>query len=237
MPITFNRLTTPLASTTNQSTAYTMAAAGTTGADEILIAFTSCAGNATIGTMSGGGLTWTNITSQTKNAGADVCGVFWAYAATATSVQPSYTPNAAATGCIIHCIRVAGSTGDASGPNLQQVTATATGTTANPTITFGTATLAANGILIFAANGTNNAAQFTAPSTPAGWVEINEANFNTPTNGSQVSSLTNGGTSTTYTWTNANTTSWRTFGLEFVSVSSAGKTQTIFLVDDNDGAF
>lgn len=211
MPVSFTLLSASLASTANQSTAYT-GNAGTAQAQDILVAFTLCSGNATVGTMAGGGLTWNNLTSQTKNAGADVCGVFWAFVSTTGSVTPSYTPNAAATGCIIHCVRVAGSTGNASSLNLQQVVATATGTTANPTITFGSATLTNNGILIFCGNGTNSTTQFTAPT---GFTELSEVAYNTPANGAQVSSRASGGTATTYTWTNANTTSWRSFGLEF----------------------
>lgn len=211
MPVSFTLLSASLASTANQSTAYT-GTAGTAASQDILIAFVSASGNTTAGTMAGGGLTWTLLTSQTKNAGADICAVYWAYVATGVSVTPAYTPAAAATGCIIAVVRVAGSTGDAAGPNLQQTTATATGTTANPNVTFGAATLTANGILLFAANGTNSTTQFTAPT---GFTELSEVAFNTPTNGGQVSSRASGGTATTYTWTNANTTSWRTFGLEF----------------------
>jgi hypothetical protein len=212
MPVSFTLLATALASTTNQSTAYS-GTAGTCASQDLLISFVSCSGNTTAGTMAGGSLTWTLLTSQTKNAGADICAVFWAYAASGVSITPAYTPSAAATGCIMAVVRVAGSTGTAAGPNLQQATATATGTTANPTVTFGTATLTANGLLLFAVNGTNSTTQFTAPT---GFTELTEVAYNTPTNGGQVSSLTNGGTATTYTWTNANTTSWRTFGLEFV---------------------
>lgn len=213
MAVTFTSLATPLASTANQSTAYT-ATAGTAASQDLLIAFVSTSGNTTAGTMAGGGLTWTLLTSQTKNAGADICAVYWAFASTSVSVTPSYTPSAAATGCIISVIRVSGSTGSAAGPNLQQVTATATGTTANPTVTFGSATLTDNGILLLIANGTNSATQFTAPT---GFNEVIEVSYNTPANGAQVSERSTGGTATTYTWTNANTTSWRSFGLEFTA--------------------
>lgn len=213
MAVSFTLLSASLASTANQSTAYT-GNAGTAQSQDMLIAFTSCSGNATIGTMSGGGLTWTLLTSQTKNAGADVCGVFWAFVTTGASITPAYTPNAAATGCIMAVVRVAGSTASASGPNLQQAIATDTGTTANPTATFGTTTLTTNGILLFVANGTNSSTQFTAP---AGFTELDEVSYNTPANGGEVASRISGGVSNPSVWTNANTTSWRTFGLEFVA--------------------
>lgn len=212
MPVSFTLLSASLASTANQATAYT-GTAGTAASQDMLIAFVVASGNTTAGTMAGGGLTWNLLTSQTKNAGADIVAVYWAWVATGVSVTPAYTPSAAATGCIIAVVRVAGSTASAAGPNLQQTTATATGTTANPTVTFGTATLTNNGLLLFAANGTNSTTQFTAPT---GFTELSEVAYNTPANAGQVSSRTSGGTATTYTWTNANTTSWRTFGLEFV---------------------
>lgn len=212
MPITFTRLAISTASTTNQSTAYT-ATAGTCASGDLLIAFVIASGNTTAGTMAGGSLTWTLLTSQTKNVGADICAIYWAYATTGISITPSYTPSAAATGCIICVNRVAGSTGDASGPNLQQTTATATGTTANPTITFASATLNSNGILLFASNGNNSSIQFTAPT---GFTELDENAYSTPSNAIESAARTSGGTLTTYTWTNTSTTSWRTFGLEFV---------------------
>jgi hypothetical protein len=218
MAVSFTSLATPLASTANQSTAYT-GTAGTCASDDLLISFVMASGNTTSGTMAGGGLTWTLLTSQTKNVGADICAVYWAYATTGVSITPSYTPSAAATGCIISVIRVAGSTATTLSPNLQQTTATATGTTANPTVTFGVATLTDNGILLLIANGTNSTTQFTAPT---GFTELIEVAYNTPTNGAEVATRSTGGVATTYTWTNANTTSWRSFGLEFIaSVSTS----------------
>lgn len=216
MAVSFTSLATPLASTANQSTAYT-ATAGTSANNDLLVAFISVSGNTTAGTMAGGGLTWNLLTSQTKNAGVDICVVYWAFSTTGVSITPSYTPSAAATGCIIAVTRVAGSTATLAAINLQQATATATGTTINPTVTFGSATLTNNGILLLIANGTNSATQFTAPAT---FSELIEVAYNTPANAAQTSALISGGTSTTYTWTNANTTSWRSFGLEFIAQAS-----------------
>lgn len=217
MPVSFNLLAASLASTSNQSTAYT-GTAGNALANEVLISFVSVSGNTSSGTMSGGGLSWNGpVASQGKNANADICLVFWAFVSSNVSVTPSYTPSAAATGCIMSVIRVSGSTATLLGLDLRQAIATATGTTANPTVTFGSATLTNNGILLFAANGTNSTTQFTAPT---GFTELSEVAYNNPTNGGQVSSLSSGGTATTYTWTNANTTSWRTFGLEFTEATA-----------------
>jgi len=214
MAVSFTLLSTPVASTANQSTAYT-GTAGTAQAGEVLISFASVSGNTTAGTMAGGSLTWTLVTSGLKNTNADFCAVYWAYAASTVSVTPSYTPSAAATGCIIIVTRVAGATSTSSALNLTQTAVTATGTTANPTITFGAATNTSNGVLVLVANGTNSTTQFTAPT---GFTELSEVAFNTPTNGAEVAYRISGATATTYTWTNANTTSWRSFGLEFTAV-------------------
>jgi hypothetical protein len=211
MAISFATLSTPVANTTNQATAYT-GTAGTAQAQDILIAFVSVSGNTTAGNMAGGGLTWTLLTSGAKAANVDLCLVYWAYVPATVSVTPSYTPSAAATGCILITVRVIGSTGTTGALNLVQAAATATGATANPTITFGAATNTANGLLLLVANGTNSTNQFTAPT---GFTELIEQAYNTPTNGSQISFRISGGTATTYTWTNVNTTSWRSFGLEF----------------------
>jgi hypothetical protein len=213
MAVIFTSLSTPVAATTNQSTAYT-GTAGTANAGEVLIAFVSVSGNTTAGTMAGGSLTWTLVTSGLKNTNADFCAIYWAYVASTVSVTPSYTPSAAATGCIIAVTRVTGATSTSSALNLVQAAVTATGTTANPTITFGSATNTDSGILVMVANGTNSTTQFTAPTN---FTELIEVSYNTPTNGAETAGLTSGGTATTYTWTNANTTSWRSFGLEFAA--------------------
>jgi hypothetical protein len=216
MAISFASLSTAFAATTNQSTAYT-GTAGTASAGDILIAFVSVSGNTTAGTMAGGSLTWTLVTSASKNAAADFCLVYWAYVASTVSVTPSYTPSAAATGCTIDVVRVVGSTGTSGALNLVQAAATATGTTANPTIVFGAATNTNSGILLFGANGTNSSTQWTAPT---GFTELQEVAYNTPANSSESAYRISGGTATTYTWTNANTTSWRTFGLEFAAAQA-----------------
>jgi hypothetical protein len=216
MAISFASLSTAFAATTNQSTAYT-GTAGTASAGDILISFVSVSGNTTAGTMSGGALNWSLVTSGTKNANADLCLIYWAYVSSSVSVTPSYTPFSAATGCIISVVRVVGSTGTSSSLNLAQTAATTTGATVNPTISFTSATNTNSGILLFAANGTNSTTQWTAPT---GFTELSEVAFNTPTNSGEAAYRASGGTLTTYTWTNANTTSWRTFGLEFAAAQA-----------------
>lgn len=214
MAVTFIQLATGTASSTNQSTAYT-GTAGTPAAGDLLIAFIVVAGNTTIGTLSGGGFTWNTLTSASIST-TNFCSIFWAEASTATSTTLSYLPSAAATGCIIYCMAVKGTKNQTSatvGQALQQAAVTATGTTTNPSVTFGSNTTAGNGLLLFAANSTNSTTQWTAPP-PLG--EETELAHNQPNTSGECASVSLIVTpATTYTWTNANTTQWRTFGLEF----------------------
>lgn len=214
MAVTFTQLAVGTASTANQSTAY-LGTAGTPVAGDLLIGFVVAAGNTTIGTLSGGGFTWNVLTSAALST-THFVSIWWAAATTATSTQLSYLPSAAATGCILYCVRVAGTTNQTSatvGQALQQAAVTATGTTTAEAVTFGSNTTVGNGILLFASNLTNSTTQWTAPG---GFAEMTELAFNTPTTSGEVANLSTVITpATTYTWTNANTTAWRVFGLEF----------------------
>lgn len=214
MAVIFTQLGAGTAVTTNQSTAYT-GPVGTPSAGDLLIGFVVVGGNTTIGTLSGGGFTWNTLTSAAIST-THFCSIFWAAAATATSTTLLYTPSAAATGCIIDCVRVSGTRNQTSvtvGQALQQAAATATGTTGARAIVFGTNTTAGNGLLLFGSNSTNSNTQWTAPT---GFTELSELTFNNPATSGQTSVLSVVITpATTYTWTNVNTSQWRTFGLEF----------------------
>jgi hypothetical protein len=106
MALAFTALAAATANTTNQSTAYA-ATAGTPVAGDLLICYVICSGNTTVGTLSGQ-WTWNLYTSFIKTGNTDIISVWWAYAATATATTISYLPSAAATGCIISCVRVTG---------------------------------------------------------------------------------------------------------------------------------
>ena len=207
MPLAFTQLAAASA-TTNNLSSYA-GNAGTPVADNLLICFVVSSGN-TNGTLTGGGFTWTRLTSITKNAGVDTIYVFWAYADTATSTTPTFaTIGGAATGCCIHCIRITGADGQRQ-PYIRQ-SKTNTGTTANPSVVFDNNPLTGNGILCFIANGSNSTAQFTVPT---GFGQIGAMAYNTPPNGAQTSSRATGQTTPTLTWTNANTTSWSVIAIE-----------------------
>lgn len=219
MAVLFTQLAVGTASTANQSTAYT-GTAGTPATGDLLIAFVVVAGNTTNGTLSGGGFTWNVLTSAAIST-THFCSIWWAAASSATSTTLSYLPSAAATGCILYCVRVTGTTNQTSatlGQALKQAAVTNSGSTINPTVTFGANTTAGNGLLLFAANATNSTTQWTPPT---GFSELTELAFNTPTTSGEVANLSPVITpATLYTWTNANTTTWRTFGLEFDALPS-----------------
>jgi len=214
MALAFTALAAANANTTNQSTAYA-GNAGTPVANDILVCWVMCSGNSTVGTLSGGGWTWNLLTSFTKTAGADIISVWYAHATAATSTTPSYLPSAAATGCIISCVRVTGQEGT-NVPYIRQ-TATNAGSTTNPTVVFGAAPLTGNGILAFATNATNSTTQWTAP---ASFTEISEVAYNTPANSTETVSRATGQTNATLTWTNANTTAWVTYAIEFYTAGT-----------------
>lgn len=211
MAVTFTQLSAALASTTN-ATSYA-GNAGTCNAGDMLICFVSTSGLTVAGAMTGGSLSWVNVKSFTKNAGADVINVFWAYSATSVSVTPTFsTTGPTATGCIISCVRVSGLLDQTSfTASLYQSVATNTGSTANPTVVMFSAINANNGVLAFASNGTNSTTQWSPPS---GFTEISEVAYNTPANSGETVSLSSGSTATTLTWTNANTTAWGTVAIE-----------------------
>ena len=213
----FTQLAAATASTTN-ATSYA-GTAGTPAAGDMLICFVMASGLTTAGSLTGGGFTWTNITSFTKNAGADVISVFWTYAATATSTTPTFaTGGVTATGCVISCVRCSGLLDQTSYTNsLKQPIATNTGSTINPSVTFGSALTSTSGVLGFATNGTNSTNQWTAPT---GFTEISEVAYNTPANSGETVSIGNGASGTTLTWTNANTTAWGVIAIELSSVVS-----------------
>ena len=217
MALSFTQSGVSVTNTANQATAY----AGTTAtpaAGDLLICAVLCTGNTVVGTLSGQ-WTWTLLTSFTTGAGANIFSIWWAYAATATSTTPSYLPNAAATGCIIHCTRITGAEGQQQ-PYIRQV-ATNTASTANPTVVFGSAPLAGNGILTWGTNLTNLATQWSGPTS---FTEVAELAMNTPTTSLQIAGRASGQTTATLTWTNANVTAWTTYAIEFY-VAGTGPTE------------
>jgi len=208
MAITFTNLAATNASTANASSY--IGNTGTTAANELLISCASASATIAAGTMTGGGLTWTRLTSFTKNAGGDTIYLFWAANITGNTITPVFdcTGDAAAGACI-HCVRISGSEGQTV-PSIRQWRASGA-STANPSMDMYVPVLTGNGILGFAANGTNSATQWTAPG---GWAENGEAAYNTPANSLEAASRSIGQTGTISTWVNVNATAWGAIVLE-----------------------
>ena len=214
MPLTFTALAAANGNTTNQSTAYN-GNAGTPAANDILICYVMCSGNVAAGTLTGGGWTWNLLLSTLKNGNADIITIWYAHATAATSTTPSYLPAAAATGCIISCVRVTGQDGT-NVPYVRQI-ATGAASSNNPSVTFGVAPLTGNGILTFASNQVNSTAQWTAP---ASFTEISEVAYNTPANSLQTASRGSGQTAATLTWTNGNSIAWVVYAIEIYELGT-----------------
>jgi hypothetical protein len=208
MAITFAQLAAMSTSTSNTSSY--AGTAGTPNAGDLLICGVVATATVAAGTMTGT-WTWKKLTSFTKNSGADTIYIFWAYASAATSTTPTFDctgDNASA--CSIYCYRVTGSEG-VQVPSIRQI-ATATGTAANPSVAMKAAIDTNNGCIGFAANGTNSAVQWTAPTN---WIEGGEVTLGTSPAGSfEGASRASGETLSTIAWTNANTTAWGIIVLE-----------------------
>lgn len=193
--------------------------AGTPASGDLLIAIIAVSGNTAVGTMSGA-WTWTFLTSYTKNAGADTVFVFYAYASAATSTTPVYTISGTSTGSAMSVLRLTGLEGQTQ-PYIRQFK-TATGTTANPSVTLDAAPLTGNGLVGIASNTTASSVQWTIPT---GWTaEIHETSYATPANSLQSCYRASGATVAAISWTNASTTAWGIMIIEFY-VAGAGPTE------------
>ncbi len=199
------------ASSTSTSNATSYAGtAGTPAAGDLLIAVVVASDTTAAGTMTGT-FVWSKLTSFTKNGGLDTIYVFWAYAATATSVTPTFACTAdAATGCLISVYRLT-ALDNQTAPYIRQMKS-AIASTANPSVTMDAAVLVGNGVIGFGGNGTNSSTQWTAPTR---WTELHENTFATPSNSIETAYRASGETATTITWTNANVTAWGVMVIEF----------------------
>jgi hypothetical protein len=199
------------ASTDTSNTSSYAGTSGNPANGDLLIACAMVSDTVAAGSMSGGGWTWNKLTSFTKNSGLDTFYIFWARATGTTATAPTMDVTGDnGTGASIHCWRVTGQEGGGA-PYLRQMK-TATGSSANPAITMDSAILTGNGCISFVCNGTNSAAQFTAPTS---WATAIANSYNTPTNGLASSSRASGETGSTITWTCANTTAWGLILMEF----------------------
>jgi hypothetical protein len=192
----------------------------TPASGDLLICAVMASGTVAAGSMSGT-WTWNKLTSFTFNSGSDTVYIFWAAATAATSTTCTFDCTGDnATGCIIIPVRISGAEGQTQ-PYIRQMN-TNTGTTANPSVTLAQACDTNSGVLIFAANGTNSAAQWSMTN----YTEIYDNGYNTPPNGGTGQFRNSGETGSTLTITNASTTPWGMIAMEFY-VAGAGPTETV----------
>lgn len=218
MALSITQLAAGSANTTNNAASHT-GTAGTPASGDLLLAVVLVTGNTTVGSMSGT-WTWRFLTSFTKNSGADTVYIFYAAATAATSTTPVYTISSNSTGSAMHVLRLTGLEGQAQ-PYIRQMK-TATGTAANPSVVLDAAPLTGNGLVGIATNTTNSSTQWTIPTS---WTsELAELTYATPATSLQTCYRASGATTTTVTWTNANTTAWAVMVIEFY-VAGTGPTE------------
>lgn len=211
------RLAAAVASTSNTNSYAGPSATPSNG--ELLLAFVKASGTTAVPTMTGGGLTWTLLTSFTLNGDVDTLYIFWATVSNAAATQPTFDCTGDnATGAIIACARVTGLEGQAQ-PYIRQMKS-ATGTGANPAVTLDKAVLTGNGVFLIGSNIINSTTQWSHGA----FTEMDEAAYNTPPNSLGVFYRLSGETGTTLTLTNAQTAAWGIIAIEFY-VAGTGPTE------------
>jgi len=210
MAVAFTQLAAINALTTNTSSY--AGTAGTPVAGDLLICFAYISATVAAGSMTGGGWTWTKLTSFSTGVQSGTLYVFWAYASAATSTTPLMDVSGDnGTGSIIQCFRITGSEG-VQVPSIRQFKTNTNAGSANPSVTMDAAIKTENGVIGMSVNATNSATQYTAPTS---WTEGGEIGMGTtPAAGGETAFRASGETNTTITWTNANTTAWAAIVLE-----------------------
>lgn len=196
MAIGVSEFSTELASSLNV-TSYAMAAGGP-GNNSILLVFVAATGTVATGTMTGGSLSWTKITSQLYNT-VDTIYAFWANTGPSApgSVAPTFDCTGdAATGVVMMAFEITGA--DTTTPVRQFKARAATG--ANPTFTFDVAPLATSAQT--AAFGIPRNPPVSAPPGGGSWNEQADAGYATPTAGASFA-YNVGDTASTITFTSA----------------------------------
>lgn len=221
MAVVRTQLAAAVASTSNTSSY--AGPTGTPAAGDILIAAVAATGTVAAGTMTGGGFTWTRLMSLAYNGGADTLYIFWAVATSATSTTPTFDCTGDnATGCIIACARFTGLEGQTQ--LYPRQTTTATGSTANPAVSFPVAINTNNAVILVCANSTNSAVQFTPG---ASYNEMDEATYTTPPSALAWHDRMSGETGVGKQMTNANTTAWGMIGIELYAAGQGPATSQL----------
>ena len=169
-----------------------------------------------IPTITGGGYTWNlEQTLVTGTGGADRVFIATDRATSITSITPVITCFGVCTGCIIKGSRITGVEGQSQLYIRQSATATAS--TANPTITLGTAALTDNGMYGVIVNLQSSNVVFTAPT---GWTSHTESSINTPPSDMCIFYRNSGFTGTSVALTCAQTVLWNAWVIEIYNVGT-----------------
>jgi len=183
-----------LATTTN-ATSYALGAF-TPAANSVLAVLVFATNTIASGTMTGGGLTWTQRTSQLYNL------LHTAYLFTASvGASPSSTTitfdctGDAASGCVMMAFQVTDA--DTIVP-VRQVQP-GSGALGNPSVTFPTTLLTVNAYIA----GFGIPRNPPASTPPASWTEVADTGYGTPTSGATGAYRATGETGTTVTFTSA----------------------------------
>jgi hypothetical protein len=215
-----------VSNTSTDATVYSGAAGAPAIGDLVIVTFYVTGfspGNsgftATSSWFSGGGYTWKlESTLITGTAGVDRIFIVTTIATSITSITPTITLFGNATGCIIKGSRITGLEGQSQLYIRQSATATAS--TANPSVTLPVAALTGNGMWGVVVNLQSSAAVFTAPT---GWTSHVESSITTPPSDMCIVYRVSGFSGTAVTWTCAQTVLWNAFVMELY-VAGTGPT-------------
>lgn len=188
-------------STTNASSY--ASAAFTPAVGDLLVAFVHASGTTTNpGTMTGtgAGLTFSWVTGAFNTAGANRHSLFVAnqFVSAAASQTVTYACTGdAATGAIVHVMRIAGARLPGLGAFRQTATQNNGAAAGTPAPAFTSAAMTSNLCIGAVANSTSPATM----TAPASWSELSDVTgYNTPTTGQEIVYRNTGETGTTITW-------------------------------------
>lgn len=185
------------ATTTGTSASFTPAVG------DLLVVFVTVSGTLLAGNLTGtgAGLTFTRVCKTTSRTSADsvYCFVSDQFVSAAVAQTVTFTPNAAATGMIIHVASVA-SMSRSGRDAIRQYTSDGSHATGTPTLTFPAVCLTGNVVM-----GAIGGAQ-VAMSPPTSFTEGADSTYATPTTGMEYVYRNSGHTAATVVWTSSATT-------------------------------
>lgn len=150
-------------------------------------------------------LTFSKISSATRNAGADTLYLFVSDGFVPTAASRSVTYDCigdAATGTVITVYSISGM-GRTGAAAVRQTAVQSNQASGTPAPVFASAALTANPVLGMVANGSNPAGMTPPTGSSPTWTEGSDSGYITPTTGQETIWAASGFTGTTVTWGNA----------------------------------